>query len=135
MPIKLVFGFPNGRSVQKDFENNKLLYGKKIGDELDGNLVGYEGYHFKIMGGSDDAGFPMRADIHGIGRKKILAVKGVGLHKIAQGIKKRKTVAGGVVGPHVVQLNLKVLKEGKEALLPPEKAKTEAEKPAEEKKP
>ena len=43
----------------------------------------------QITGGSDNCGFPMRADVHGTGRKRILGVKGVGQSQKAKGIRYR----------------------------------------------
>ena len=65
-----------GRCVQKDVTGDKgdALLGKKIGDSIDGNLLGFEGYTFQLTGGSDKAGFPMRWDVQGTGKKKILVV-------------------------------------------------------------
>jgi len=130
MAIKCVFGFKNGRSVQKDLESSKPLLGKKLGDTIHGELIGFDGYEFQIMGGSDDAGFPMRKDSPGFGRRRILATYSTGVRDVPKGIKIRKTVAGNIVSPKIVQLNLKVLKEGKESLLPPPKEEAKAEAPA-----
>ncbi len=144
MSIKLVMGFPNGRTAQKEIENAKPVFGKKIGDKFSGDELGLEGYEFEIKGGSDNAGFPMRSDMPGFARKPILAVQGIGLKKIGKGIRVRKTVCGAVVSPNIVQLNVKVLKVGKENVLPePKKEEApaaeapakEVEAPAKEEKP
>lgn len=119
--FKLVIGTKEGKCVQKDCpepQSNSLL-GKKIGDKIDGKLLGFEGYEFLLTGGSDYCGFPMRKDVDGVGRKRILAVEGVGLKKKAKGIRVRKTVCGNTVHPKIVQVNLKVLQSGKEPLIPP----------------
>lgn len=131
MAIKCVFGFKNGRSTQKDLESSKPLLGKKLGDIIRGDLIGFDGYEFQIMGGSDDAGFPMRRDVPGFGRRRILATQSTGVRDVPKGIKIRKTVTGSIVSPKIVQINLKVLKEGKDSLLPPPKEEAKAEaKPA-----
>jgi len=70
----------------------------------------------------------MRKDIQGVGRKKILAVEGVGLKKIAKGIRVRKTVCGNTIHPKITQINLKITKAGATPLPMPEP------KPKEEKK-
>lgn len=133
--MKLVFGLKDGRSVQKELseEASRTLWGKKIGDKISGDGLGFAGYEFEITGGSDYCGFPMRRDVAGPVRKRILAVKGVGLKKIAKGIRVRKTVCGNTIHPKIVQVNMRVLKEGKEPLAP--KAEGEkAEAKEEEKK-
>ena len=69
----------------------------------------------------------MRKDVEGFARKKILIVEGVGLKKKAPGIRLKTTVCGNTIHPKITQVNLKVLKEGKEPIAAPEK-KEEAKK-------
>lgn len=97
-------------------------------------MFGLTGYEFLITGGSDHAGFPMRKDISGMGRKKILAVQAIGLKKKAKGLRQRKTVCGNTIHAKISQINLKVTKEGKEPLPKPEPAEGKKEKPSETKK-
>ena len=67
------------------------------------------GVELLITGGSDNAGFPMRKDVRGGGRKKILIVAGVGARKKAAGLRQRKTVSGNTISSRTVQINLKVV--------------------------
>ena len=116
---KLVISDPKtGKSVQREAKEDAAQYlgGHKIGDTVTGDSLELAGYEFMITGGSDNAGFPMRKDFIGTGRRKILAVKGVGLKMKAKGIRQRKMVAGNTVYDDTAQINLKVLKEGKENL-------------------
>ena len=108
----------NAKSYQREVSGEKAqnLKGKKIGDKVKGDDIGFAGYEFQITGGSDRTGFPMRWDVDSAAKKKILAVSGVGLKKRRKGMKVRKTVAGNTVGNETVQINMKVLKEGKEKL-------------------
>jgi len=142
--FKVVIGQKDGKCAQREVKGNdaKAFIGKKIGDVIKGDDIGLAGYEFQVTGGSDNAGFPMRKDVHGIGRKKVLAVSGVGIKKKRHGQKQRKTVCGDTIHPGIIQVNLKVLKQGKEKLAaaPAKKegddAKKEeapAEKPAEKK--
>jgi small subunit ribosomal protein S6e len=119
MGLKIVIGQKDGKTVQREIDDAvaKPLLGRKIGDTFKGEVLGLTGYEFQIMGGSDNCGFPMRSDVPGFARKAILSVEGVGQHKTAPGIKHRKTVCGQIVSPRVVQLNVKVLKEGAEKLV------------------
>ncbi len=125
--FKLVIGFKNGQCVQKEVPESasKALLGKKIGSKISGVDIGFDGYEFEITGGSDYAGFPMRKDLTGVGRKRILAVKGVGIKKKAKGIRQRKTVCGNTIHQKISQVNVKVLKEGKEKLIIPKEKKEE----------
>jgi len=121
--FKVVIGTKEGKCLQKEVaepDSNSFL-GKKIGDKITGETIGFTGYEFEITGGSDYAGFPMRKDISGVGRKRILAVEGIGLKKRAKGIRIRKTVCGNTIHPKIAQINLKVLKQGTAPLPFPEK--------------
>ena len=136
--LKIVIGQKDGKSVQKQLseEQSEVLMNKKIGDKISGSLIDFEGYEFEITGGSDNTGFPMRKDVEGILRKKILTVKGVGVKKKAKGIKQRKRVAGNTVYEGTAQINLKILKAGSKPLIEapaPEQPAEEA--PAKESKP
>lgn len=132
--FKIVFGLKDGRCVQKELQEpaSKAILGKQIGDKISGDVLGFAGYEFEITGGSDFCGFPMRKDLTGFGRKKILTVQGVGVKKSANGIRQKKTVCGNTIHPKIAQVNMKILKEGKEPLVPPAEAKKEesAEKKA-----
>lgn len=138
--FKAVLGFKNGKCVQRELKDADALIGKKVGEQLKGEEIGLEGYEFEITGGSDDSGFPMRKDIPGNARKRILAVSGVGLKKKRRGMRQRKTVRGNTIGEQTAQINLKVLKQGKENFFEekkeeaPAEGKAEEAKPAEEKK-
>ncbi|MFP4568102.1 MAG: 30S ribosomal protein S6e [Candidatus Woesearchaeota archaeon] len=113
------------KTLKKDVKDTEaeIFQGKKIGDTVKGDLFGLNGYELTITGGSDSAGFPMRRDVMGGARKKILIVKGTGLRKNEDGRKIRKTVAGNTITTKTVQINLKVTKAGKTPLF--EEAKPE----------
>ncbi len=133
--FKLVIGQKDGKCIQKAIkepEANALL-GLKIGDKVLGDKLGMAGYEFEICGGSDYCGFPMRKDVPGIGRKKILMTKGVGLKDAPAGIRKRRTVCGSTIHSKITQLNLKVVKEGKDQLVGDPKPEGEEKKPAKKK--
>ncbi len=134
MVVKLVISDPtSGLSVQKEIADEALkgFMGAKIGDTLKGELVDLHGYEFVLTGGSDYCGFPMRLDVPGVGRKKILAYHGVGMKKGLKGMLQRKTVCGNTVHAKIAQLNLKVVKKGtSNPFEEVEKKKTAKEKPA-----
>jgi len=129
--FKVVISNKEGKSTQKEVSdpNSRSLIGKKIGEIIKGEFIGLTGYELQITGGSDYCGFPMRKDVPGMGRKKIFAVSGVGIRRAGRGVKQRKTVCGNTIHPRISQINLKILKEGKESLF---EAKAE-EKPKEKK--
>ena len=130
--FKLVIGTKAGKCVQKEVQEPeaRTFLGKKIGDKIAGDSVGFAGYEFMVTGGSDYCGFPMRKDVEGFGRKRILAIQGVGLKKEGKGIRQRKTVCGNTIHPKISQVNLKVLTEGKEPLIAPAAEKKEEAKVA-----
>ncbi|NMC07869.1 MAG: 30S ribosomal protein S6e [Candidatus Lokiarchaeota archaeon] len=107
------------RAMQITVEPNNFLkafLGKKIGDTIDGGLIGYPGYEFIITGGSDVAGFPMRKDVAGGIKKRILVSKpctGVRGKRIKKGDRIRILVRGNTITDQIVQVNCVVTKEGK----------------------
>ncbi len=81
------------------------LVGMKIGDVLDGSLVGLKGAKLKITGGSDYSGFPMRPDIHGGVKKRVLLSGPPGFHPREKGERRRKIVRGNTITEDIVQIN------------------------------
>jgi len=133
MTIKIVIGTKSGKCYQKELsqEESESLYGKVLGDELNGELFGFSGVKLSITGGSDASGFPMRKDLPGQNKKKILLTKGTGFKgklrgKRFAGLRLKKTIAGNTVYEKTNQLNLKVIK-GENVI---EKAFAPAEEPA-----
>lgn len=113
--LKIVVNDKSGKSYQKVLAEQDTLVGRKLGDKINGNLLGLTDYELEITGGSDHCGFPMRKDLDSI-RKKILAVSGIGVKKKDKGIRQRKTVAGNTITEKITQVNLKVLTTGKKKL-------------------
>lgn len=113
--VKCVVGY-KGKSYQKTCENQFL--GLKIGNKVDGAMIGLKGYELEIMGGSDFCGFPMRKGIETAARKKGFFGKGLGVKKRIDrdGKRIKKTVVGGIVSDRIAQLNLKVVKAGADDL-------------------
>lgn len=103
-----------GKSYQKPFPQEQFL-GLKLKDKLNGEALGLEGYELQVTGGSDEAGFPMRADIQGTARKKALLSSGTGVKKTIaghKGIRVRKSVRGNTFSNKTAQVNVKVVKYG-----------------------
>jgi len=122
-----------GKTSQKEVKDDdaRKFMGLKIGDKLKGDFLDIGNAEIEITGGSDYCGFPMRKDVLGVGRKRILAVGGVGIRNKEKGIKKRKTVCGNTIHAKISQINVKVLS-GKPAKVKKEKKE---EKPKVEEKP
>ena len=92
------------------------LIGKKIGDEFDGIFVSLPGFKLILTGGSDKNGFPMRKDIHGMKRHKILVSKGLGFKPDKPGKRKRKTLCGDTISPDIIQVNMKITSYGSKSI-------------------
>ena len=81
MEFKVNIGDPKSKKTLKKVfseEATKPFIGKRIGIVIKGELIGFPGYEFEVTGGSDYCGFPMRRDVQGIARKKVLTIKGFG---------------------------------------------------------
>ena len=106
------------------------LIGLNIGEKLEGNKLGMDGYEFQITGGTDYCGFPMRRGILGE-RKRIAIYRSSGFRGGLKGMRKRKTVCGHKINDKISAINLKVLKEGPKKLS--DMFGSKEEKPAEAK--
>lgn len=119
--------------TEKDQKECPLL-GKRIGETVDGTSFGLDGYTLEVTGGSDKDGFPMRKDVEGIVRRQIVLEGGVGYKPKYRGTRRRKTIRGNTVAPEIVQINLKVSKQGTKTLEELFGKKEKSEKTEEEKK-
>jgi small subunit ribosomal protein S6e len=118
MDYKIVVSDPKtGKSYQVEVkdEQAKKIKGKKIGETLEGSLMGLPGYKLQITGGADKAGFPMKTGVHAANAAQILMGNGVGF-KAKDGLRKRIRVHGEIVGDMIVQINTKVVEYGGKSL-------------------
>lgn len=119
MDIKINIADKSGKTVKKEMKEEQAmtLYNKKIGDKFHGEIMDMPGYEFEISGGSDFCGFPMRKDVNGIMRKRILTTKATGNRYNRKGMRLRRSVAGNTIYNKTAQINLKVIKHGAEPLI------------------
>jgi small subunit ribosomal protein S6e len=114
--FKIVINDPSdGKSYSFEVTGHHAnnLLGKKIGDQVDGINANLPGYKLEITGGSDKAGFPMRADFEGSARRRLLMTEGIGYHPTDYpGKRKRVSVRGNRISNEIIQINLKVAKAG-----------------------
>lgn len=130
MPFKINIGTKEGKTFKLEAET-EILDGKSLHDKIDGKEISPElnGYEFEITGASDKAGFPALENVDGITLKKVLLTYGKGMKKRPRkegkkkysknkpkGLRLRKTVRGKIISPEIVQINLKVLKQGAKKL-------------------
>jgi len=106
--LKLTISDIKGKSVSKELKESDVnpLLGLQLGNETDASIVGLTG-KLKLTGGSDKSGVPMRTDVHGAARKRVLLVKGIGLQDVEYGQRKRKLMRGNTVSEEIYQLNCK----------------------------
>ncbi len=138
--FKLVVSDPKTKKTyQKEVSQKESgLLNRKIGDRVKGDFLGLSGYEIEITGGSDKQGFPMRPNIQGVARKRVLLTGGPGFHPKRKGERRRKSVRGNVISQEIVQVNAKIVKYGKkklEQIFGKKEEKPKEEKPKEEKKP
>ncbi len=98
--------------VQISGHHANSLIGKKIGDEVDGIFISLPGYKLSITGGTDKNGFPMRNDLPGTIRRRLLLSKSKGFHPKENGLRHKKSIRGNTVNQDLVQINMKVTKYG-----------------------
>ncbi len=109
--FKIIVSEPGGKSKVTELEGARAtpLIGRKLGETIDGSIVGMGGKQLLITGGSDKDGFPMRQDVHGGVRVQVVVSKSVGFHPTREGERQRKTIRGNVITEDIVQVNAKAL--------------------------
>merc|ERR1712151_873392 len=94
-------------------------YDRRMAQEVDGSVIGEEftGYIFRISGGNDKQGFPMRQGVLTNSRVRLLCKKGHKTYRQRRtGERKRKSVRGCIVGQDIAVLNLVVTKIGENSV-------------------
>ena len=106
--FKLTISDIKGKSISKELKDSDAnpLLGLELGNETDASIVGLTG-KLKLTGGSDKSGVPMRSDVHGAARKRVLLSRGVGLQDAEYGQRKRKLLRGNSVSEEIYQVNCK----------------------------
>ncbi len=121
--FKLVISNPRSgiaKQVEISGDEAERLIGRRIGEEVSAKELGLNlseifgeeipaDARLKITGGTDKDGFPMRPDVHGPRRVKILVSRGPGFRPKERGERRKKTVRGNVISPDIAQINLKVV--------------------------
>lgn len=130
MVFKINISEKSGKTFKIESESEQLV-GKSLHDKIEGNEISPElsGYEFEITGASDSAGFPSRENVEGVGLKRVLLNFGKNMKKRPKkegkrkrsnnrpkGLRLRKTVRGKTISPVMVQINLKIVKEGHKKL-------------------
>ncbi len=128
--FKINIAEKSGKTYKLEVEAEEII-GKSLHDKVSGKeiLPDLEGYEFEIAGTSDKAGFTAMENVEGIGLKRVLLTYGKAMHRRPRkegkkkvsnpkpkGLRMRKTVRGQVISPEIIQINLKILKEGAKKL-------------------
>lgn len=107
--FKIVISDPkSGKAIQVDSKDERWV-GKKIGDVVDGGIVGLEGYKLKITGGSGFEGAPMVEYVEGATKKYVWWEYKHGKNK---GVRVKKMVRGNTISPEIVQINTVIIEYG-----------------------
>ncbi|MCI4434244.1 MAG: 30S ribosomal protein S6e [Thermoplasmata archaeon] len=108
----------SGKSLQREISERPAdsLIGKKIGDTIEGSLIGFDGYRLKITGGTDKDGFPMSPSIPGGVRKAVLLSSGFGFHPKRKGMRKKKILRGNTITSEIVQINTVIVEYGEKPI-------------------
>lgn len=130
MVFKINIGTKQGKTYKLETEN-KALIGKELHQKIQGKDVSpdLEGYEFEIRGTSDKSGFTSLKSVEGTGLKRVLLSYEKGMKRRPKyeakkkratikpkGLRLRKTIRGKIISPDIVQINLKIIKEGKKSL-------------------
>ena len=123
LQMRITLAYPqNGTQICVDIEDNQTLsglYDKHLGQEIPGEILGnqYKGYIFRIGGGYDKEGFPMKLGVHTPRRVRLLLKAGTSCYRPRKdGERKRKTVRGCIVSSEISALHLVVLEKGEQEI-------------------
>merc|ERR1712146_667924 len=109
-----VMGAQKMYNIDDEHKWGKLV-DRRMGSEFDGEILGdeFKGYVFKITGGCDNDGFPMKQGILIKGRVRlILEPESIGFICHKDGAHRRKAVRGCIVGTDIAVLSLIIVKKG-----------------------
>ena len=117
--MKLNISYPaNGSQKLIEVEDDRKLrvfMDRRMGQEVPGDSVGdeFKGYVFKITGGNDKQGFPMKQGVMHPTRVRLLLSEGHSCYRPRRtGERKRKSVRGCIVGMDLSVLALAIVKQG-----------------------
>jgi small subunit ribosomal protein S6e len=102
--------------------------GRRLGETLDGSAVDLPAHTVQILGGSDKDGVPMRGNVHGGVRRRVVLSGGAGFSPKKKGERRRKTVRGNVITDEIAQINMKIVERPAAAAKAPEAKAEQAHK-------
>ncbi|MCJ1309093.1 40S ribosomal protein S6 [Agyrium rufum] len=121
--MKLNISYPaNGSQKLVEIEEERKLrifMERRMGAEVPGDSVGdeFKGYVFKITGGNDKQGFPMKQGVMHPSRVRLLLADGHSCYRPRRtGERKRKSVRGCIVAMDLSVLAVAIVKKGDEEI-------------------
>ncbi|KAF9949869.1 40S ribosomal protein S6 [Mortierella alpina] len=102
-----------------DERKTRIFYDKRISAEVAVDTLGdeFKGYVFRITGGNDKQGFPMKQGVLLPSRVRLLLSKGHSCYRPRRtGERKRKSVRGCIVGSDMSVLSVTIVKQGEQDL-------------------
>jgi small subunit ribosomal protein S6e len=112
----LIISDPETGTTQKvELENARMtpLIGRRIGEVIDGSVANMQGHRIQLTGGCDKDGIPMRPDVHGGVKARVVLSGGVGYKPRNPGERRRVTVRGNTVTTDTTFLNFKIIEKPK----------------------
>jgi len=103
----------------EDERRLRAFYDKRMSAEVPGDSLGdeYKGYIFRISGGNDKQGFPMKQGVLLASRVRLLLSGGHSTYRPRRsGERKRKSVRGCIVGSDLSVLSLVIVKQGEQGI-------------------
>lgn len=124
--MKIIIAYPRNGTV-KNFEvtddvvRRGNLFDHRLGNDVEGTIFGpeFEGYVFRLTGGSDKQGFPMVQGVLAPSRVSLLLARGANgfnTFRGRSGERRRKAIRGCIVGPDIGVLNMTIQKTGKKPI-------------------
>jgi len=102
-----------------DDQKLRIFYDKRMGQEVEANSLGdeWKGYVFRITGGNDKQGFPMKQGVLTNKRVRLLLTKDSTCYRPRKdGERRRKSVRGCIVDSNLSVLALIVVKKGEQEI-------------------
>ncbi|KAJ1971975.1 40S ribosomal protein S6, partial [Dimargaris verticillata] len=103
----------------EDERKVRIFYDKRMSAEVPADSLGdeWKGYVFRITGGNDKQGFPMKQGVLLPHRARLLLSKGHSCYRPRRdGERKRKSVRGCIVGSDLSVLSLAIIKKGEQEI-------------------
>jgi small subunit ribosomal protein S6e len=115
MPVLIVSDPETGTSQKVELEDARMapIMGRRIGEVIDGTVADLAGHKIQLTGGTDKDGIPMRPDVHGGVKARVVLSGGVGYKPKKKGERKRVVVRGNTVSADTTFLNFKIVEKPK----------------------